>query len=352
MIDKNLWREAGRDKIYLAGVMLFGAGGGGLALAQAWLLAAVVRLVFLDGGGALETRSFFLWLAGIVALRALGAWLEEWCALRLARGVQFRLRETMLAHMEKIGPVRLREEQTGELLHLVTEGLEVLHAYFGKYLPQLFKTGILPVLFLAVIFPRDWLTGLILLITAPLLPMFMILIGKWAGSETKKQWRVMARMTGYFQDLLQGITTLKMLGQSAKQAEKVADISEDFRRASLKVLRIAFLSALTLELFSTLSIAIVAVALGLRLVGGSIDFQTAFFLLLLAPEFYLPIRSLGVQYHASLNGVAAAERIFAFLRTPGEKERAGGLVPETAAGVKVEFADVRLDYGEEREGAV
>ncbi|MDR1322033.1 MAG: thiol reductant ABC exporter subunit CydD [Gracilibacteraceae bacterium] len=365
MIDKNLWREAGRDKLYLAGIVLCGLLSGVAVLAQAWVLACVVRAVFLDGAAPLGTRSFFAALLALVTLRALTGWLEEWFALRLARGVQFRLREAVLAHMEKIGPLRLREEQTGELLHLVTEGLEVLHAYFGKYLPQLFKTGILPILFLGVIFPRDWTTGLILLVTAPLLPMFMMMIGKWAGSETKKRWRVLARMTGYLQDVLQGMTTLKILGQSAKQAEKVEEISEDFRRVSLGVLRIAFLSALTLELFSTLSIAIVAVALGLRLVGGGIDFQTAFFLLLLAPEFYLPIRSLGAQYHASLNGAAAAERVYAFLRTPagGSTDDKGSAAPDpgrlkprlgvdAAAGISVSFCDVTLTYGEERERAL
>ncbi|MDR1069564.1 MAG: thiol reductant ABC exporter subunit CydD [Gracilibacteraceae bacterium] len=363
MIDKNLWREAGRDKLYLAGVALCGLLSGITVLAQAWVLACVVRAVFLDGAAPLGTRSSFAALLALVTLRALTGWLEEWFALRLARGVQFRLREAVLAHMEKIGPLRLREEQTGELLHLVTEGLEVLHAYFAKYLPQLFKTGVLPLLFLGVIFPRDWTTGLSLLVTAPLLPMFMMMIGKWAGSETKKRWRVLARMTGYLQDVLQGMTTLKILGQSAKQAEKVEEISENFRRVSLGVLRIAFLSALTLELFSTLSIAIVAVALGLRLVGGGIDFQTAFFLLLLAPEFYLPIRSLGAQYHASLNGTAAAERVYAFLRTPAERSAGGegGAAPgskrvqprlETAEGISVSFCDVTLTYGEERERAL
>ncbi|MDR1603506.1 MAG: thiol reductant ABC exporter subunit CydD [Gracilibacteraceae bacterium] len=377
MIDKNLWREAGRDKRYLWATLVGGLGSGALVPAQAWVLAAIVSAVFLHGATAADLRNQFTILVALVAMRALLGWLEEWFALRLARNVQLRLREAVLERMEALGPLRLREEQSGELLHLVTEGIEILHAYFGKYLPQLFKTGLIPILFLGLIFPRDWLTGLILLVTAPLLPLFMMLIGKWANRETNKQWRLLARMTGYLQDVLQGLATLKLLGQSAAQGEKIAAISEDFRRVSLGVLRIAFLSALTLELFSTLSIAIVAVALGLRLVEGGIDFQTAFFLLLLAPEFYLPIRSLGAQYHASLNGLAAAERVYSFLYPPapagsraeepagqgsevGQGSEAGQPAgtagkkapPDGNDGIGIVFTAVRLDYGDKREGAL
>ncbi|MDR1099401.1 MAG: thiol reductant ABC exporter subunit CydD, partial [Treponema sp.] len=244
---------------------------------------------------------------------------------------QTNLREAILAKIDRLGPVRLREEQTGELLHLLTEGLEVLHAYFGKYMPQLFKSAIIPLMFFALIFSRDWITGLILLVSAPMLPLFMMLIGGWSKTVTNKQWRVLDRMTGYFQDLFQGLTTLKTLNQSKRQGKKVEEVSESFRRTSLEVLRVAFLSALTLELFSTLSIAMVAVGLGLRLLNGMLTFEPAFFLLLLAPEFYHPIRNLGIQYHASLNGVAAAERVYRFLETP-ESETAAAAEETAPAG--------------------
>jgi thiol reductant ABC exporter CydD subunit len=299
---------------------------GGLILAQAFLLARLADKVFLQGQGLEQVLPFFAALVPIVSFRALFSWLEEWFALHLAHTAQTSLREAILAKIDRLGPVRLRTEQTGELLHLLTEGLEVLHAYFGKYMPQVFKSAIIPIMFFVMIFSRDWITGLILLFTAPMLPLFMMLIGKWSKTVTNKQWRILDRMTGYFQDLFQGLATLKTLNQSKAQEEKVEEISESFRRNNLEVLRVAFLSALTLELFSTLSIAMVAVGLGLRLLNGMLDFEPAFFLLLLAPEFYQPIRNLGTQYHASLNGAAAAERVYRFLEIP-ESERAGAGAP-------------------------
>jgi ATP-binding cassette subfamily C protein CydD len=335
MLNKNLLRETRGSRKFLFGTMAAGFFTGGLILCQAYLLARLADRVFLKGQNLEQVLPLFAILIPIVTLRALCAWLEEWFALYLARTVQRNLREAILSKIERLGPVRLREEQTGELLHLLTEGLEVLHAYFGKYMPQVFKSAIIPIMFFVMIFSRDWITGLILLFSAPMLPLFMMLIGKWSKAVTTKQWRVLDRMTGYFQDLFQGLTTLKTLNQSKQQGKKVEEVSESFRRTSLEVLRVAFLSALTLELFSTLSIAMVAVGLGLRLLNGTLSFEPAFFLLLLAPEFYHPIRNLGIQYHASLNGVAAAERVYRFLESP-ESENAGTV--ETAGPTKGEAA--------------
>ncbi|MDR1238844.1 MAG: thiol reductant ABC exporter subunit CydD [Treponema sp.] len=316
MLNKNLLRETKGSRKFLFGTAAAGLITGGLILAQAFLLARLANNVFLKGQNLEQVLPFFALLVPIVTLRALFSWLEEWFALHLAQTAQTSLREAILSKIDRLGPVRLRDEQTGELLHLITEGLEVLHAYFGKYMPQVFKTAIIPIMFFVMIFSRDWITGLILLFTAPMLPMFMMLIGKWSKSVTNKQWRALDRMTGFFQDLFQGLTTLKTLNMSKRQGDKVEALSESFRRNNLEVLRVAFLSALTLELFSTLSIAMVAVGLGLRLLNGMLEFEPAFFLLLLAPEFYQPIRNLGTQYHASLNGVEAANRVYRFLETP------------------------------------
>ncbi|MDR0622803.1 MAG: thiol reductant ABC exporter subunit CydD [Treponema sp.] len=332
MLNKNLLRETRGSRGFLFGTAAAGFVTGGLILAQAFLLARLADKVFLKGQNLEQVLPFFAVLIPIVSFRALSAWLEEWFALHLAHRAQTSLREAVLAKIDRLGPVRLRTEQTGELLHLLTEGLEVLHAYFGKYMPQVFKSAIIPIMFFVMIFSRDWITGLILLFTAPMLPLFMMLIGRWSKTVTNKQWRVLDRMTGYFQDLFQGLVTLKTLNQSKVQGEKVEEISESFRRNNLEVLRVAFLSALTLELFSTLSIAMVAVGLGLRLLNGMLEFEPAFFLLLLAPEFYQPIRNLGTQYHASLNGVAAAERVYRFLEISEQEtaEAAVNTVPETA----------------------
>lgn len=349
MIDKNLWHYAKLHIPYLAGTIISGCLCGGLIVGQAYGLALLIDRVFMRGQNLEQVLPLLLALLAIITLRAGLSWLEEWLALQLAQSVQTDLRKALLDKIERLGPVQLKKEKTGELLYLFTEGLDTLQAYFGKYLPQLFKSGILPLLFLLFIFPQDLITGLILAITAPMLPVFMVLIGRWAEAATKKQWRVLSRMTGYFQDILQGLVTLKMLNQSRRHGDQVEVISEDFRRTSLGVLRIAFLSALTMELFSTISIALVAVGLGVRLVEGMLNFQMAFFLLLLAPEFYLPIRSLGSQYHASLNGVEAAERIFRFLAEPEEvKSRAGGLIAKGSQEICFE----QVDYQYEQESLV
>ena len=349
MIDKNLWHYAKLHIPYLAGTIISGCLCGGLIVGQAYGLALLIDRVFMKGQNLEQVLPLLLALLVIISLRALLSWLEEWLALQLARGVQTDLRRAWLDKIERLGPVQLKTEKTGELLYLFTEGLDTLQAYFGKYLPQLFKSGILPLLFLGFIFPQDLITGLILAVTAPMLPVFMVLIGRWAEAATKKQWQVLSRMTGYFQDILQGLVTLKMLNQSRRHGEQVEAVSEDFRRTSLKVLRIAFLSALTMELFSTISIALVAVGLGVRLVEGMLGFQIAFFLLLLAPEFYLPIRSLGNQYHASLNGVEAAERIFRFLAEPEEVKLAVG--GQKASG-RIDICFEQVDYQYEKENLV
>ncbi|MDR2211541.1 MAG: thiol reductant ABC exporter subunit CydD [Spirochaetaceae bacterium] len=364
MLNKNLLRETRGSRKFLFGTAAAGFFTGGLILAQAFLLARLADKVFLKGQNLEQVLPFFAALIPIITLRALCAWLEEWFALHLAHTAQTGLRGAILSKIDRLGPVRLREEQTGEILHLLTEGLEVLHAYFGKYMPQVFKSAIIPIMFFVMIFSRDWITGLILLFTAPMLPLFMMLIGKWSKSVTHKQWKVLDRMTGYFQDLFQGLVTLKTLNQSKAQGKKVEDLSESFRVTSLEVLRVAFLSALTLELFSTLSIAMVAVGLGLRLLHGMLEFEPAFFLLLLAPEFYQPIRNLGTQYHASLNGVAAADRVYRFLESPepettllppepaaaGSRETAAAQTPAvpSAAGIPIVFERVSHRYGEAR----
>lgn len=313
MIEKNLWREGKQDSGFLAGTILGGLLNGLCGALQSYLLAYIVATVYLGGVSLAAVRGPLVLLLAVLLARALFSWAEEFFALRLAGGVQQRLRDRVLRKITALGPLRMREEKRGELQTLLTEGLDTLEVYFQKYLPQLFKSAVLPIVFLLFVFPLDWPTGLIMLITAPLVPVFMALIGQWTKRQTKKQWRVLTAMGGYFQDLLAGLSTLKLFNRTAGQYQKIEAVSEDFRRVSLSVLKWAFLSAFVLELLTTLSIALIAVGLGLRLVAGTLDFQAALFLLFLAPDFYLPLRSLGTQYHNSLNGVEAAQDIYGFL---------------------------------------
>lgn len=201
----------------------------------------------------------------------------------------------------------------GELVNTAIEGIESLEDYFARYLPQLALAGLIPLFMLLYIFPRDLQTGIIMLLTGPLIPVFMMLIGKLAEKKSLQQWRALSWMSAHFLDMLQGLTTLKVFGRSKDQARVIGRVSDSFRETTLSVLRIAFLSALVLEFMATISTALVAVALGLRLVYGQILFEEALFLLVIAPEFYQPLRNLGLQFHASMSGINAANRIFEVL---------------------------------------
>ncbi|MCL1815151.1 MAG: thiol reductant ABC exporter subunit CydD [Treponema sp.] len=306
-------RESLRDRRNMAATVICGALGGICAAAQAWLLALLVATAFPGGIVLGDLQRPLVLLLAIIVLRGGLNWLEERCALSLGGSVQQNLRRRLLEKIDALGPVKIREQQYGEHLTMLTEGLDTLEVYFQKYLPQLFKCAILPVAFLIIIFPLDWPTGLIMVITAPLVPLFMSLIGQWTKHHTLRQWNALSQMGGYFQDIFEGLSTLKLFNRTAGQREKTADLSEGFRVTNLQVLKWGFLSALALEMLTTISIAMISVGLGLRLVYGGIDFRGALFLLFIAPEFYLPLRSLGTQYHNSLNGAAAAKSMFALL---------------------------------------
>jgi len=289
------------------------------AAAQAYLLSFLVATAFAGQGNFFELRGPLFLLIGIILLRGGLSWLEERCALFLGGSVQKSLRRRLLKKIDELGPLKIHEQKYGELLTLLTEGLDALEVYFQKYLPQFFKSAMLPLAFLVIIFPVDWQTGLLMALTAPLVPLFMFLIGQWTKKHTLRQWRILSFMGGYFQDVFEGLTTLKLFNRTEMQRKKIAAISEDFRTTNLQVLQWGFLSSLVLEMLTTISIAMIAVGLGLRLVYGMIGFKSALFLLFLAPEFYLPLRSLSAQYHNSLNGAAAAKSIFALLAQENDR---------------------------------
>src|SRR5690606_30102913 len=239
---------------------------------------------------------------------------------------------------------------SGELSATLVAGVEALESYFSHYLPQLAIAVLVPLTIFVAVFPVDLLTAIIFLLTAPLIPIFMILIGKVAAQLTGRQWRALSLMSAHFLDVLQGLTTLKQLGRSRAQVEQVALVSDRFRRTTLSVLRVTFLSALTLELVATLSVAIVAVEIALRLLRGGLPFADALFILVLAPEFYQPLRQLGARFHAGMEGISAAQRIFAILdRSP---ETPGGSRPAPEPPFTITFEEVHAAYGDEREPAL
>lgn len=245
------------------------------------------------------------------------------------------LRGRLLARAAELGPGWLSGQRTGSLVALATRGVDALDDYFSRYLPQLGLAVVVPVAVLARIVTEDWVSAAIIVVTLPLIPVFMVLIGWATQARMDHQWRLLSRLSGHFLDVVAGLPTLKVFGRAKAQAESIRSITAEYRRATLRTLRIAFLSSFALELLSTLSVALVAVGIGMRLVHGDLDLYTGLVILILAPEAYLPIRQVGAQYHAAAEGLSAAEEIFQVLETEprpvGTEETPGTLRLELEA---------------------
>ena len=315
-LDRNLLHQIKTVRVLLALTVVFGLLIGVLVVFQALTLSQIIARVFLDGATLDAVWNLMMGFLAIVAIRALLSWASDVTAFQAAARVKTDLRERVFKHLMALGPTYIRGERTGELINTTVEGIEALEQYFSQYLPQLVLAALLPLCILAFVLPLDLLSGIVLLLTGPLIPVFMILIGKAADALTRKQWKSLGFMSAHFLDVLQGLTTLKMLGRSRDQIETIARVSDQFRTTTMGVLRVAFLSAFALEMIATISTAIVAVQVGLRLLYGQVQFEQAFFVLVLAPDFYLPLRLLGTRFHAGMSGVSAAARIFEILETP------------------------------------
>jgi ATP-binding cassette subfamily C protein CydCD len=321
-IHRRLLAEAKDVKGKLILVICLGLLGGILGIFQAFGLSQVINQVFLQHSSLQSVAGTILALVVIVTLRATALYGGETSAPAAARRILGELRLKLFFHIYKLGPAYLHNPsadggtRTGELVNLATEGIDALEAYYSQYLPQIALAILVPVTILVFVFQADILSGLILLATAPLIPVFMVLIGGAANSLTRKQWLGLSRMSGYFLDVIQGLTTLKSFGQSKAQVGIIEKVSDQYRCATMGVLKVTFLSALALELVATLSTAVVAVEIGIRLLYGKMLFEQAFFVLLLAPEFYLPLRSLGSRFHASMAGIETGKRLYEVLDTP------------------------------------
>jgi ATP-binding cassette subfamily C protein CydD len=283
-----------------------------------------------------------LLLLGAAVLRAGLLWVRETTAQRGAVRVKNELRERLFAHVLRLGPAYARSERSGELTTTLTEGIERLDPYFARYLPQVLLSVSVPLLVVGYILPRDIASAVLLVVTAPVIPVMMVLVGSYAEEHTRRQWFAPSRMGAHFLDSLQGLPTLRAFGRVAAEEEKVERVSGEFRERTLKVLRYAFLSGLVLEFMTAAAIALVAVVLGVRLINGAISFQDAFLVLLLTPEFYRPLRELGIHRHAGMEGKAAAARIFEILDTPVPED---GRSQESPSGeLEILFSGVRFTY--------
>ncbi|MEU6016199.1 thiol reductant ABC exporter subunit CydD [Streptomyces sp. NPDC047515] len=320
-IDPRLLHHARATRLFLAALVALGVVGAALVIAQAMLIAEVVVGGFEHGLTVSGLRTPLILLAAVALGRGLVSWLTELAAYRAGAAVKSELRGRLLERAAALGPGWLSGQRTGSLVALATRGVDALDDYFARYLPQLGLAVVVPVAVLARIVTEDWVSAAIIVVTLPLIPLFMILIGWATQSRMDRQWRLLSRLSGHFLDVVAGLPTLKVFGRAKAQAESIRTITSQYRRATLRTLRIAFLSSFALELLATLSVALVAVTIGMRLVHGGLDLYTGLVVLILAPEAYLPIRQVGAQYHAAAEGLSAAEEIFSVLET---EPRPGG----------------------------
>ncbi|MCQ9131068.1 thiol reductant ABC exporter subunit CydD [Streptomyces hilarionis] len=337
-IDPRLLRYAGATRVFLAAVVGLGAVGAALVIAQAMLIAEMVVGAFQHGMSVSELRTPVLLLAAVAGGRALVAWCTELAAHRASAAVKSELRGRLLERAAALGPGWLSGQRTGSLVALATRGVDALDDYFSRYLPQLGLAVVVPVAVLARIVTEDWVSAAIIVGTLPLIPVFMMLIGWATQARMDRQWRLLSRLSGHFLDVVAGLPTLKVFGRAKAQAESIRRITGEYRQATMRTLRIAFISSFALELLSTLSVALVAVTIGMRLVHGEMDLYVGLVILVLAPEAYLPLRQVGAQYHAAAEGLAAAEEIFEVLETPAPTP---GTVAVTEGGVAFEGVTVR-----------
>lgn len=309
---------------------------------QMYLLSVIINDVFMLNK-APANHLLYLMTAAIVA-RALLIWLRERFAQQKAVMIKSGLRLRLFDHLLKQGTALSRERKTGELVNTLTEGAEKLEDYFTKYIPSIIHIAVLPAVIITFALYTDWLSGLIMLLTAPLILFFMWLIGTWAKSLTNRQWHEMSAMSAHFLDVLQGIKTLKIFNRNRAEAEAVATVSDSFRAITMRVLKVAFLSGMVLELAASISIALVALQVGIRLIEGMMGYQMGLFVLLLTPEFYLPFRSLGQHHHTGMEGASAAEKIFEMMDYDPQQIKRTTEVKLDDEKLRIVFEDVDFYY--------
>jgi ATP-binding cassette subfamily C protein CydD len=287
---------------------------------QSAALAYILQAVIIDKLAWDSLPTPFIVLAAVFILRSLCVYFQQISGFEAGAQVRAAVRQQLLDKFSELGPAAIKQRQSGELATVTLEQVDALENYFSRYLPQQMIVGVLPIIMIIVVMPVNWVVGLIFLITGPLVPVFMALVGMGAASANRSQFLAMARMSGYFLDRLQGLTTLKLFGQATQELANINKIADGFREKTMAVLRIAFLSSAILEFFSAVAVALVAVYVGLGLLGmihfgpaEHISLSEALFVLLLAPEFFMPLRQLAINYHDRAAALAATDAILAIL---------------------------------------
>lgn len=342
----TVWKSYAGHWLRLA--ISLGVINGALLIVQAWFLAKTINAVLFEQASLSDVALWLVALLLIFIVRALGAWGSDQAAFQAALKVKVQVRQLLYAQVQKLGPAWLNEERSGAVMSTLSDGVEGLEAYYARYLLATRLSLYVPLLILVVVAFNDWLSALMFFVTAPLIPLFMILIGKGTEKRNQQQWQQLARMSAYFLDVIQGLTTLKLFNASRREAQAITQVSDQYRRSTMSVLRVAFLSSFALEFLASVSIAIVAVLIGFRLLWGEMQFIQGFFVLLLAPEFYLPLRNLGTQYHARMQAMGAVDSMVDLLKAPINQD----IVQRDWEGLStqtLQFRDVSFTYPDGRQ---
>jgi ATP-binding cassette, subfamily C, bacterial CydD len=350
-MNRRMLREPPMSWRSLVPPVTLGLAAAGAAIVQWALLSRVVGDVFLRGALLSVVGPLLVLFLAAGALRALLAGARETTAQHAATRAKSITRERLFAHLTRLGPAYCAGERTGELVNTAVAGVDRLDAYVGRYLPQAALSVLVPLVIAVVVAPADLLSAALLLVTAPVIPLLMALVGSYAEGRIKLQWEGLSRLSAHLLDMLQGVSTLALHSQTTAEGDRVARVSERHRQRTMAVLRMAFLSGMALEFLIAAAIGVVAVTLGIRLLNGGISFERAFFVLLLTPEFYRPLRELGGARHAAMEGTAALERIGAILATPAPPATA--IMPDAMsptplpdAPLTIALHDVSYAYGD------
>lgn len=342
-----------RNNLYLS--IGLGSLSGILIIAQAWIIATMLSDVIFEEAGLLELKDRLLALLVIFFFRTILTFFSNISAHKAASNIKLNLRDRLLRHIQTVGPVYPNKKHSGSDVNALIDGVEAIEKYYTLYIPGVAFVAILPLAYLVIAFPVDWISALILLVTAPVIVFFMILIGQGAEKLNQKQWRQLSRLSSHFIDAIQGLPTLKIFNAAKREALLIKSLAKEYKNRTMSVLKVAFLSSLLLEFFTSVGIAMIAVTVGFRLLYGQMEFVDGMFILLLAPEFYLSIRNMGSSYHARMEGIGAAEQIVGVFKRESFNGTKTKIEPKESFRlckndkIEIEFKDVCFSYKENQE---
>ncbi|MFM5708765.1 MAG: heme ABC transporter permease/ATP-binding protein CydD [Aeromonas veronii] len=339
-----LRKQSSHGRRWITISIAFGLGQGILMVAQAWLLATLLHGFIIEGSTPEQSITFFITLLLVTLGKAALAYGREVASFKAGSAVRQTIRQLVLTRLSRLGPAYIQRRPAGSWASLLLEQIENMQDFFSRYLPQMAIAVFIPVVILVAVFPVNWAAGLILLGTAPLIPIFMILVGVGAADANRRNFQALARLSGHFLDRLKGLRTLQLFMRTQAEGDAIRDASEDFRERTMEVLRLAFLSTAVLEFFAAISVALVAVYFGFSYIdhlnfgsyGVKVTLFTGLFVLFLAPEFYAPLRELGAHYHAKAQAIGAAEQLLEFLEAEVSEPAAGTAPFHADSPVKVE----------------